>query len=81
MRYSIYFANKNNLYLEVGFKSRKEARYKLEEIANCFPNDVAVGEIWFRNDYVSKATHYAISYDNKKAVLVYKKSKKEFLKS
>ncbi|MFH1210643.1 MAG: hypothetical protein V1645_01885 [archaeon] len=80
MRYSIYFANSNNLYLEVGFKSRKEARVKLEEIANCFPNDKAVGDILFRNDYVSKVTHYAISYGGKKAVFAYKGSKKEFLK-
>ncbi|MEM4244598.1 MAG: hypothetical protein QW404_01185 [Candidatus Nanoarchaeia archaeon] len=76
MHYSIYFINKNNLYVEVGFKNRREAKSKLEEIANCFPEDSAVGEIVFRDNYINKTTQYLINYENKKAFLKYKSSKK-----
>jgi hypothetical protein len=78
MAYSIYFTNEDNLYLEVGFDTKKAAKKKLEEIANCFPDDKAVGEIWQRNSYLDKTTHYEITYDNRKAKLCYKNCKKVF---
>jgi len=81
MSFSIYFVNKGNLYLEVGFKKRVEARRKLEEIANCFVGSSdAVGEIWYRNDYVEKKARYEIRYDKNRAFLKYKGSMKNFLK-
>ena len=81
MAYIIYFTNKDNLYLEVGFDTRKVAKKKLEEIANCFPNDKAAGEVWFRNGYVDKTAYYDITYKDKKAVLSYTRSKKFFKNS
>lgn len=80
MSYSIYFVNKLNLYLEVGFENQRQARKKLEEIANCFPNEKATGEIWFRNEYVKRTTHYEITYKDRKAVLRYTRYKKDFKK-
>ncbi len=79
MPYSICFVNKSNLYVEVGFNSKRKAKVKLEEIANCFVDSSnAIGEIWYRNDYVEKVTHYEISYKGGKACLTYKRSKKTF---
>ncbi len=80
MSYSIYFVNKNNLYLQVGFESSRQSKKMLEEIANCLPDgSSAYGEIIFRNEHVEKITCYEINYD-KRAILKYKGSKKKFLK-
>lgn len=81
MSYSIYFVNKSNLYLEVGFDKKTDARKKLEGIANCFPNESAVGEIWYSNNYLDKKTIYEITYHDRRAHLRYVKSKKVFKNS
>jgi len=67
--------------MEFYFDSPRKAKVRLEWIANCFStSSPAVGEVWFRNDYVNRTTCYEITY-KERAVLVYKGSKKEFLNS
>jgi len=65
----------------VGFDNGTAAKKKLEEIANCFPNDKAVGEIWYRNFYFDRAAYYEITYEDRRACVNYIKSKKVFKNS
>jgi hypothetical protein len=81
MAYSIYFVNESNLYLEVGFEDKRLARKKLEEIANCFTNGNASGEIHYRNDNIERNAVYEITYKDCRAVLHYRSNKKIFKNS
>ncbi len=73
MPYNIYFANSSSLCLEVGFNSFKEAKAKLEELANCLGSgSKASGRISFKNNFFERITFYNITYISGKAYLTSK---------
>lgn len=79
MPFSIYFANKSNLYSEWDYSRFREAKGKLEEIVNCFSQDgPASAQIISNNDYVTKVTDYEVTYEGSRAHLRYRKSRKTF---
>ncbi len=70
MPYNIYFGNTSSLCLEVGFNSFKEAKAKLEELANCLGSgSKASGRITFKKNSFKKIMLYDITYVSDRAYL------------
>lgn len=70
MSYSFFYIGNNVIYLQAGYKSSKEARDGLKEIASMYmtsEEDKSAGEISVKkNKGLEKLADYNILYKNKK---------------